>query len=263
MDCCILLYFTVGTLIAVFGAYGLKAAVLCCIWIKSCCILLYIARTCRWYTPEAISHHIPAKADSVPHSCKIRLDFTSCKFWLDFTFLQNQTQFHFLQKQTWFHIPAKADSILHQILQKQPRFHIPAKSDSISLPAKADVNSRGGWLSQKKGCFKNVDWAWAPWLASSNIYIIWIMNPCSVHRCKFWSLPISARVLNLLWRAGHFSPQIVHSNSPTAPIWNIFHGVKFLLEKNITATKMKENGWVVGVLWGFEPFSYRTHHIRA
>jgi len=123
--------------------------------------------------------------------------------------------------------------------------------------------SRGGWLSQKKGCFKNVDWAWAPWLASSKIYIIWIMNPCSVHRCKFWSLPISARVLNLLWRAGHFLPQIVHSNSSTAPIWNIFHGVEFLLEKNIIATKMKEIGWVVGVLWGFEPFSYRTHHIRA
>jgi hypothetical protein len=28
-------------------------------------------------------------------------------------------------------------------------------------------------------------------------------------------------VLNLLWRAGHFLPQIVHTNSPTAPIWNI------------------------------------------
>jgi hypothetical protein len=68
------------------------------------------------------------------------------------------------------------------------------------------------------------------------------MNPCSVLRCKIWSLPISARVLNLLWRAGHFLPQIVHTNSPTAPIWNIFHGVEFLLEKNIIATKMKENG---------------------
>jgi len=55
-------------------------------------------------------------------------------------------------------------------------------------------------------------------------------------------LPISARVLNLLWRAGHFLPQIVHTNSPTAPIWNIFYGVKFLLEQNIIATKMKENG---------------------
>jgi len=50
-------------------------------------------------------------------------------------------------------------------------------------------------------------------------------------------LPILGRVLNLLWRAGHF-----HTNSPTAPIWNIFHGVKILLEKNIIATKMKENG---------------------
>jgi hypothetical protein len=55
-------------------------------------------------------------------------------------------------------------------------------------------------------------------------------------------LPVLARVLNLLWRAGHFLPQIVHTNSPTAPIWNFFNGVEFLLGKNITATKMKENG---------------------
>jgi hypothetical protein len=66
------------------------------------------------------------------------------------------------------------------------------------------------------------------------------MNPCSVHRCKIWSLPILARVLNLLWRAGHFLPQIVHTNSPTAPIWNIFNGVEFLLEKNTIATRIKE-----------------------
>ena len=51
-----------------------------------------------------------------------------------------------------------------------------------------------------------------------NLHIIWNMNPCSVHRCKVWSLPILARVLNLLWRAGHFLPQIVHTNSPTAPL---------------------------------------------
>jgi len=55
-------------------------------------------------------------------------------------------------------------------------------------------------------------------------------------------LPILARVLNLLWRAGHFLPQIVHTNSLTAPIWNNFDGVELLLEKNIIATKMKENG---------------------
>jgi len=54
-------------------------------------------------------------------------------------------------------------------------------------------------------------------------------------------LPILARVLNLLWRAA-IIPQIVHTNSPTAPIWNIFNGVEFLLEKNIIATKMRENG---------------------
>jgi hypothetical protein len=35
------------------------------------------------------------------------------------------------------------------------------------------------------------------------------------------------------------------------------------LEKNIIATKMKENGWVVGVLWGFEPFSHGNYHNRV
>jgi hypothetical protein len=59
-------------------------------------------------------------------------------------------------------------------------------------------------------------------------------------------LPIWGRVLILLWRAGHFLPQIVHTNSPTAPIWNIFNGVEFLLEKIIIATKMKETAeWLV------------------
>ena len=66
-------------------------------------------------------------------------------------------------------------------------------------------------------------------------------DSCSVHRCKIWSLPILARVLELLWRAGHFLPQIVYTNSPTAPIWNIFNGVEFLF-KNTIATKVKENG---------------------
>jgi hypothetical protein len=47
---------------------------------------------------------------------------------------------------------------------------------------------------------------------------------------------------NLLWRAGHFLLQIVHTSSPSAPIWNIFYGVDLLLEKNIIATRMKENG---------------------
>jgi len=54
-------------------------------------------------------------------------------------------------------------------------------------------------------------------------------------------------VLNLLWRAGHFLPQIFHTKSPTAPTWNNFNG-RILLEKKIIATKMKENGLVVGAL---------------
>jgi len=50
-----------------------------------------------------------------------------------------------------------------------------------------------------------------------------------------------ARVLNLLWRAGHLLPQIVHTNSPTAPIWNIFNGVEFLLEKKNERKRL--SGW--------------------
>jgi hypothetical protein len=60
-------------------------------------------------------------------------------------------------------------------------------------------------------------------------------------------LPTWGRVLNLLWRAGHFLPQIFHTKSPTAPTWNNFNG-RILLEKKIIATKMKENGLVVGAL---------------
>jgi hypothetical protein len=41
-----------------------------------------------------------------------------------------------------------------------------------------------------------------------------------------------------------------------------FNGIESLLGKNIAAIKMKENGWVVGVLWGFEPFPHGNHHIR-
>ena len=120
------------------------------------------------------------------------------------------------------------------------------------------IYPEGADWAKRKGVFK----MWIEHgLASSKIYIIWIMNPCSVHRCKIWSLPILARVLNLLWRAA-IIPQIVHTNSPTAPIWNIFNGVEFLF-KNTIATKVKENGWVAGVLWGFEPFSHGNYHIRA
>jgi hypothetical protein len=50
---------------------------------------------------------------------------------------------------------------------------------------------------------------YAPKLASSTIYIIWILVLKAVHRCKIWSLPIGGLVLNLLWRAGHLLPMIL------------------------------------------------------
>jgi hypothetical protein len=57
-------------------------------------------------------------------------------------------------------------------------------------------------------------------------------------------LAILARVLNLLWRAGHFLPQIVHTtNSPTAPIWNIFNGIESLNHCNKKWKKTAE--WLV------------------
>ena len=39
------------------------------------------------------------------------------------------------------------------------------------------------------------------------------------------------RMLSFLWREPNFLPQILHTNSPTAPIWNIFSGIEFLLKK--------------------------------
>jgi len=66
---------------------------------------------------------------------------------------------------------------------------------------------------------------YALWLIRPTIgklQILHNMNP--VHRCNIWSLPFVGRVLNLLWRAGHFLPQILHTRSPTAPIWNFFRG---------------------------------------
>jgi len=40
------------------------------------------------------------------------------------------------------------------------------------------------------------------------------LHNVNVHRCKIWSLPILGHVLNLLWRADHFLPQIVHPIHP-------------------------------------------------
>ena len=63
-------------------------------------------------------------------------------------------------------------------------------------------------------------------------------NMNAVCGCKIWSLPIGGRVFNLLWRAGHFLPQILHTRSHTDQSGLFF----MVLEKHIIATKMKENG---------------------
>jgi hypothetical protein len=41
----------------------------------------------------------------------------------------------------------------------------------------------------------------------------------------------------LLWRAGHFLPQIIHTRSP---IWNTFNGIESFSEKNILQQKSKK-----------------------
>jgi hypothetical protein len=73
------------------------------------------------------------------------------------------------------------------------------------------------------------------------------LHNMNVHRCKIWSLPIWGHVLNLLWRAGHFLPRIVHAYSPTAPTWNVFNGVEFFLfgkENHCNKTERKRlSGW--------------------
>jgi hypothetical protein len=42
------------------------------------------------------------------------------------------------------------------------------------------------------------------WLIRPTIGKLQILKCMAVHRCKIWSLPIVRRMLNLLWRAGHF-----------------------------------------------------------
>jgi hypothetical protein len=51
---------------------------------------------------------------------------------------------------------------------------------------------------------------YAPKFASSKFNIIWM----SVCGCKIWSLPIGGRMLNLLWRAGHFLPKFFIPDHP-------------------------------------------------
>jgi len=91
----------------------------------------------------------------------------------------------------------------------------------------------------------------------NEIWILALSIDVKFGACQFWGMCLNCCGVQAIFC------YIVHTNSPTAPIWNIFNGGKFVLEKNIIATKMKENGWVVGVLWGFEPFSHGNYHNRV
>jgi len=80
-----------------------------------------------------------------------------------------------------------------------------------------------------------------------------------------WNQQIGGLTSNCPRRGPHFLPHILHTRSPTAPIWNILNGMESLLKrkKNIIEIKLKENGSVVGIIWGFKLFSHGNHHIRV
>jgi hypothetical protein len=58
-------------------------------------------------------------------------------------------------------------------------------------------------------------------------------------------------MLNRLRREPYFQAPVCQIWPSLAPIWNIL------------MVKKKGNGWVDGVLWGFESFYHGNHHIRA
>jgi len=84
-------------------------------------------------------------------------------------------------------------------------------------------------------------------------------NTNPVHGCKNWSLPIVGRVLICCGVQAIFYHKFFIPNHP--PHQSGIFLMESFLEMN--ATKMKENGWMIGVLWGFEPFSHENHHIRV
>ena len=67
-------------------------------------------------------------------------------------------------------------------------------------------------------------------------------------------------VSNCLRREPHFSPPICHISPPTDPIRVIFIWMVYISMKNIIATKMGQNGAVVGQIPHFGPFHLERKH---
>jgi len=76
---------------------------------------------------------------------------------------------------------------------------------------RGDKFNRGGFL-------------YAPWLMWAQIAKLQFLHECC------WKTTW-AHLLSLLWREPHFLPQILHTRSPTAPIWHIFNSIEALIEK--------------------------------
>jgi len=80
-----------------------------------------------------------------------------------------------------------------------------------------------------------------------------------LHSSWVWLLPMRGPMLNRLQREPYFSGTCVPDL--TIPCTNLENFIRYRILLN--CNKNEGNGWVVGVLWGFEPFSHGNHHNRA
>jgi len=117
-------------------------------------------------------------------------------------------------------------------------------------------NTRVGPLPPKWACFPNVPCVLALKFGSFKLGIQMFPE----HLC----LRLPNLGAHAWWAAActplfttHSSYQIIHCTN-----LGFFNG-KINFRKEYHCNKMKENGWVVGVLWEFQPFSHGNHHIRV
>jgi len=94
---------------------------------------------------------------------------------------------------------------------------------------------------------------YAPQLASSKFYIVWMSIDVKFGACQFWDVCLTCCGVQ-----AHFYHVLL---IPTHPLHQ--SGVFCRNLTNTIATEMKGNGWVVGVVWVFESFSHKNHHVRV
>ena len=145
----------------------------------------------------------------------MRWSWMSCKFRVD---AQQHVHMHCMHAQQHVHMHCMhaqqhVHMHMHSSLQRQvgvndmqcrwgwPKPYIHAYVRCIYGILTGNLPEGANWGPTRASFYMLFDLN-APKLASSKF--LNNMNTCSVHRCKIWSLPILGRVLNLLWRAGHF-----------------------------------------------------------